>query len=420
MKSVAITGMGLVSPIGNSVAEAVANGEAGRSGIRSCEAHLWGEYGSGIRSRVAGTVEGLDVSRYVPARYAGSYDPAVVYALAATRQAVDAARLDFTGELGERTAVVLGVAAPGSHTYHRALHAAFVERAAHDLPGRVSLNVSGNMPAALVALEHGLRGPNLGIVNACASGAAAIVVGADLIRAGRADVVVAGGTEACIGLVLLGSMGNAGAVNPTADPERASKPFSIDRAGLVMAEGAGVVVLESLDAALARGAHVHAELLGDALTNDAYHVYHPDAEGRHWGRVMELALCAAHVLPCEVDFVSAHAASTPRGDLTETLALKRVLGSHAFDVPVSASKSLHGHAYGAAGAIETVLAIAAAEKGMFLPTINLTAPDPECDLDYVANRSRMRRGEVLLKNSFGFGGTNACLVMRVASPAVIV
>ncbi|MFN7954431.1 MAG: beta-ketoacyl-[acyl-carrier-protein] synthase family protein [bacterium] len=415
MKHVVITGLGLVSPLGNTVAESLASALAGASGIRRCERYLWDEFGASIPARVAGTVEGLDARHFVPAAYASSYDPAIVYALAAAAEAIADAALDLgDAELRDRAAVVLGVAAPGSHTYHRALHAAFVERKAHELPGRVSLNISGNMPSALVALEHGLRGPNYGIVNACAAGATSITVAADLIRAGRADVALAGGAESCIGLVLLGSMGNARAINPTAEPERASRPFARDRAGLVMAEGAGIVVLEDRDHARARGARIHAELLGDAQTNDAYHVYHPRPDGSDWARTMRMALAAADVAPSEVDVVSAHAASTPHGDLAETRALKSVLGERAYEVPVSATKSMHGHAYGAAGAIETVLALAAGRRGRALPTTNLTQPDPECDLDYVADGARAVRAEVLLKNSFGFGGTNACLVIRIA------
>ncbi len=414
MRRVAITGMGTVCPLGNDLDQALDHGLAGATGIRPADKYLWGEFGAQIPCRVAGIVEGLDESLYVPKEHIGGYDPAVTFALAASQQAIADSGLSFTEEQRDRTAVIFGSAAPGSHTYHRALHQAFVERRAHELSGRTSLNISGNMPSALVALRHGFRGPNFGIVNACAAGSTAISVAADTIRAGRADVAVTGGTESCIGLALLGSMGNAGAINPTSDPDRASRPFAMDRAGLIMAEGAGVLVLESWDDAVARGARIYGELLGESLTDDAYHVYHPDAEGETWARAISLALKTANVAPDEVDMISAHAASTPRGDLAETRAIKKVLGKAAYDVPVSATKSMHGHMYGATGAVETILALGAIRRQTVMPTTNLDRADPECDLDYVSHGARPVRSEVLLKNSFGFGGTNACLVIRAA------
>ena len=268
------------------------------------------------------------------------------------------------------------------------------------------------MPPALIALQHGFRGPNLGIVNACAASGAALAVAADLIRAGRASVVVAGGTEAAIGINVFGSMTSAGAINPTDDPVRACKPFSVDRAGLVVGEGCGLLVLEDADDARARGARVLGEILGEAQTNDAHHVYSPEEGGASWKRTMALALESAGLEPGDVDVVSAHAASTPKGDLTETQAIKGLFGERAYDLAVCATKSMHGHSFGASGAIETVLALGGLIEGKQVPTINLDEPDPECDLDYVANRGRETKGRVLIKNSFGFGGTNACTVIR--------
>lgn len=418
MRRVVITGWGLVSPLGNSLGSALASAAEGRSGIRSCERFLWGEFGAEIACRVAGTIEGLDPTPYVPSGHADAYDPAIVYALAAADEALgDAALapfLDANPAARDRVGVVIGSAGPGCVSYHRALHQAFVERTAHRLPGSLSLQMSGNMPPSLVALRHQLRGPNFGIVNACASGATALATATEMIRAGSADAVIGGGTESCIGLTLLGSMGNVGAINPTSDPHRASRPFCADRAGLIMAEGAGLMVLEEREQALARGARIHGEVLGISRTNDAHHVYNPDPTGALWGRAIELALRDARIAPDEVGAISAHAASTQRGDLAETLAIKRVLGAHAYRVPVSATKSMHGHAYGAAGAIESILSLAAMGQGWVPPTAHLSEPDPDCDLDYVPNVSRKTDAEILLKNSFGFGGTNSCLVFRCA------
>ncbi len=412
MRRVAITGTGLVTPVGNTVPESVSNAYGARSGIRPCDRYLWGEFGEGIACRVAGVVDGVDESRVVPEAHKGTYDPAVVWALTAADEAIAGASLDLDQHARERAGVVIGTAGPGCHSYHRALHTAFVERAAHRLPGFLSLQMSGNLPPSLIALRHRLYGPNFGIVNACAAGATALATAAEMIRAGSVDVMIAGGAESCIGLTLLGSMGNVGAVNPTADPHRASRPFSADRSGLIMAEGAGIVVLEDLESASARGAVIHGEILGWSRTNDAHHVYNPEPSGAAWARAIEVALRAADVTADEIDVVSAHAASTPLGDLVETRAIKRALGPRAYDVPVSATKSMHGHAYGAAGAIETILALEAMRQRKVLPTAHLTVPDPECDLDYVANRGRVGECEILLKNSFGFGGTNACLVIR--------
>lgn len=418
MRRVVITGLGLVSPLGNSLAASLESARAARSGIRPCDRYLWGEFGAEIACRVAGTVEDFDGGRYVPADRVETTDPAILFALAAADEAIADSELlrdlDPQSMERERVAVVLGTAGPGCVSYHRALHAAFVERAAHRLAGSMSLQMSGNMPPSLVALRHGLRGPNFGIVNACAAGATAIATATEMIRAGSVDAVVTGGAESCIGLTLLGSMGNVGAVNPTRDPHRASRPFSADRAGLIMAEGAGVLVLECEERAQARGARIHGEVLGISRTNDAYHVYNPDPTGGAWARAIELALRDACVASDEIGAVSAHAASTPRGDLAETRALKQVFGKRAYDVPVSATKSMHGHAYGAAGAIETILSLAALNGGWLPPTAHLTEPDPECDLDYVPNASRPTNAEILLKSSFGFGGTNACLVLRRA------
>jgi 3-oxoacyl-(acyl-carrier-protein) synthase len=251
----------------------------------------------------------------------------------------------------------------------------------------------------------------LGIVNACASAAAAIGLAADMIRLNRIDVALAGGTEAPVTLLSLGSFANGGGVILTDNPERASRPFSHDRAGFVVAEGCGLVVLESLERARARGAKVHALLAGHASTNDAYHIISPEPDGASWARTMKLALDDARLSADAVDIVSAHAPSTKQGDLAETLAIKRLFGARAAGLPVSGTKSMHGHAWGAAGAIETVLALAAMKVNMVLPTIN-HLPDSECDLDCVPNQARPLDAQTLLKNSFGFGGTNTSLVFQ--------
>jgi 3-oxoacyl-[acyl-carrier-protein] synthase II len=399
--------MGLVCPLGLTVAESLKNALAGKNAISRCDDRL-GPYGEKIRCRVAGLVRGFDASRFVEAKFADRYDPAISYAVAAADEAMRDAGLEGQRS-SERIGCVIGVAAPGAHTYQRFLQLPFVDKRAEKIPPFAAMVVSGNMPAAVVALRHRLRGPNLGIVNACASGASALAVAADTIRLGRADAMIAGGTEAAVTIFFFASFVNAGAMNPTDNPERASRPFSKDRAGFINAEGCGLMVLEELESARARGATIHAILAGHASTDDAHHIISPQPDGETWARTMELALTDARVEREEVGVVSAHAASTPHGDLAEARALKRLFGARALTVPVSATKSMHGHAFGAAGAIESILALAAMGSGWILPTIHWTA-DPECDLDCVPNQARKASTHVLLKNSFGFGGTNTCLV----------
>ncbi len=408
MRRVVITGLGAVSPLGNDLSTSVDHVLAGASGVRRCDRLLYGRYGERIRARVGGTVEGFDPRNHVPERYVDSYDPATCYALAAAAEALDASGLEVEPE---RAGVLIGSAAPGNRTWHEAFLQSFVGEGADSLPGHMLLQLSGNIYSGAIAHKHGLRGPNFGVSDACATGATALCVAADLIRAGRADAMLAGGTDAPIGLVTYGSMLSAGAMRATDDPVGAACPFSAQRAGLVMGEGAGVVVLERRDHALARGAHIYGELLGESMTNDAWHLYSPAPEGASWARTIRVALDRAGLGAEAVEAVSAHAASTPIGDLNETLALKQVFGERAYEVPVFATKSQIGHTLGACGALETVLALGAFEAGRLPPTINLERRDPQCDLDYVANTSRPGTPRVLLKNSFGFAGTNTCLLI---------
>lgn len=412
MQRVVITGMGIVCALGNNKEEALKNAMAGRSGIRRCDELLWEEYGKDLKCRVGGTVKGFDAKKYVPEKFLGMYDRATTYSLGATDEAIRDSGLDFTDAMRERTGVVMGNCAPGNELYHRSYHKVFVENGAAKLSSSLIPQLSAHAPAALVALERKFRGPTFTISSACGTGGSIFVAAVDAIRAGRADVVIAGSSDAPIGLLSFGSMLQAGAMFATDDPNRASKPFSKDRGGLIIGEGAGSFVLERYEDAMARGARIYAEILGDAMTNDAFHIYSPDPTGESWARTMGLALKSAGIAASDVQAINAHAASTGIGDLVETKAVKRLLGDRASLVPITATKSMHGHTWGAAGAIETALAIGAMCTDTLLPTINLTEPDPECDLDYVPNQSRHASYEFLLKNSFGFIGTNTSLVFK--------
>ncbi len=410
MRRVVITGIGAVSPLGNDLPSTIGGALEGASGIRRCDARLWGRAGARLRCWGDGLVEGVEAARYLPAGHSVSCDSSTVVAIAAAEEALGDADLELPKAAKARTGVLIGTAAPGNETYHQAMHAAFVEEAAHALPGHMLLQLSGNIHSGVIALRHGLTGPNFSVVDACATGATALSLAADQIRLGRADRMLAGGVDAPIGLTVFGSMLNAGAMRPTADPERACCPFSPDRAGLILGEGGAVFVLETFEDAQARGAHIYGELLGEAMTNDAHHLYSPAPEGVSWERTMRLALDRAGVTPDEVGAISAHAASTPLGDLCETLAIKRLLGARAMEVPVVASKSQIGHTLGAGGALELAMMLGALERGSLPPTIG-RQPDPRCDRQ-ASPVAQAAAPEVLVKNSFGFAGTNTSMVIR--------
>ncbi len=411
MRDVVITGMGLVSALGHTVEEAVTAAWRGEDGFRRCDALLHGGDGEALGCRVAATVEGFDAMKWVPRRVGGWHDRSTAYALAAVDEALGEAGLDIPGE---RVGTIIGQAAPGNTLYHQALKLAFTQGSAASLPGRMLPQMSGHIASATVALQQRFKGPSFSVVDACATGATALALAADTIRLGRADAMVAGATDAPIGLTIFGSMLSAGAMHRTDDPERACRPFCADRAGLVVGEGAAILVLEAEETARARGARIYGRMLGEAQTNDAFHIYSPEPTGTSWSRTMSLALAAAGRRAADVDWVSAHAASTGLGDAVEVLAVRDALGPRAGQIPVSSTKSMHGHTFGAAGAIETVLAIAAMNRGWILPTANLTQPDEACDLDHVPDYQRLGSARTLLKNSFGFGGTNTCMVLEAA------
>ncbi len=411
MQPIAITGLGLVCPLGNSVPVALAAARRGESGIRRYTSPWVDAAHPHLRERVGGTVVDFDAGDLIDPKFAARQEPAVLFALAAVAEALRQAGLPDDGDRG-RIGCVIGAGLAGAELWHRALHTAYAAGRPDELPRMAAIAITGTAATGQIALRHGFAGPSIAVANACGSGTSAIVLGADQIRLGRADVMVVGGCESSMrSLVSYASFTDAG-MNTTRDPIGACAPFAAGRKGFVLAEGAGVLVLERLERARARGARVLGVLAGCAMTNDAYHVIAPEPSGLAWARVMQLALDDAGISPDEVDAVSAHATATPAGDLAETRAIHRALGARAKKVPVSSTKSMHGHAFGAAGAIETALAVAAMDAGIVLPTINLHTPDPECDLDYVPHEARRHPTRVLLKNGFGAGGVATSLVIR--------
>jgi 3-oxoacyl-[acyl-carrier-protein] synthase II len=402
-----VTGIGCVSPLGPDFASTWAAATAGRSGVSAITRFDT----DGFSCRIAAHCDESVTPSILPAKELRRTDRCVLLALAAAEEALGDAGWTAAAADPDRVGVAIGSGIGGLSTIlenERTLLARGPRRVS---PFTIPMGIA-NMPSGLVSLYFGLRGPNLCHVSACATGAHAIGEGAEMIKRGQADVMVVGGTEAPILGVAVAGFGAMKALSTRNDePTRASRPFDRDRDGFVMGEGAGVLVLESEEYAAARGARVRAHVLGYGATADASHMVAPDPEGRGASRCMEAALRSAGVEPSDVGYLNAHATSTPAGDPTEVVAIRRTFGAHADALPVSATKSMTGHLLGAAGALEAILTIGALGDGLLPPTINLESPDPECALDHVANTARKARVDLALSNSFGFGGTNATLLL---------
>ena len=404
MRRVVVTGLGAVTPLGNdapSTWRAAVEGRSGIDWIRSFDA-------SEFPVRVAAEVKDFDPARVVPPKEARRLERNVLFAVAAAQEAVGDAGLN--GFDPTRTGIVLGSAIGGA-TGLLEQSDVMRERGADRVSPFFLPNVLVDSASGQVAITLGIRGPNYAVVSACATGSHAIGEAAELIKRGDADVVLAGGTEACMHpLILAGFCAMRGLAAEDEHPPHASRPFDATRAGFVMGEGACVLVLEELEAAKARGAKLYAEVLGYGASNDAYHMAAPDPAAVGVAEMMRAALARARVEPTDVDYVNAHGTSTPLGDLAETNALKDVFGDHAYELAVSSTKSMMGHCFGAAGAIEAMMCVLAIHEGKIPPTINYEHPDPECDLDYVPNEAREAKVDVALSNAMGLGGHNGCVL----------
>ena len=406
-RRVVVTGLGLVSPLGNSVEDSWSALVAGRSGIGPISRFDASEFAV----RFAGEVRDLEVRDYLDAKAARRMDRCSHLVLAAARQAEADASLDAAA-VGERAGVAIGSALGGVASFEQA-----VTQVNSRGPGRVNpfsiVQTLPNLPAGWVSIELGTRGPLLAQSTACAASNMALGDGLDAIRLDRADVMLCGGTEAPITATAVAAFAAMRALSTrNEDPAAASRPFERDRDGFVMAEGAAVLVLEELEHARSRGARIYAELAGYGLSSDAHHVSDPDPLGLNPARALTMALADAGVAPDEVGYVNAHGTSTPAGDRAETRVLKLALGESA--PPVSSTKGATGHTLGASGAVEAIFTILALQNGVLPPTINYANADPECDLDYIPNTAREERVEVALSNSFGFGGHNTAVVFRAA------
>ena len=404
---VVITGMGCISPLGNDVPSLWNGLLAGRSGIGPITHYDT----SGHKVRIAAEVKDFDGVAVFGRGDARRMDRFSQFAVVTARQAVLDAGLQITEQNRDRIGVILGTGVGGLNTLFEQIQV-FTQRG----PDRVSpFLVPMMLPdtaAGMVAIYLGVRGPNLAVVSACASGTNAIGEAAEAIRRRSADVILTGGSEAVIVPIAIAGMAQMSALSTlNEDPERASRPFDRDRDGFVMGEGSAVLVLESLEHAQERGARILAEVTGYGTSNDAYHISAPAENGAGAARCMQLALDSAGLRPGEISYINAHGTSTPLNDKSETAAIKTVFGSHAYQVPISSTKSMTGHLLGAAGALEALVCVQTLQDNQLPPTINYTTPDPECDLDYVPNQARRVETEHVMSNSFGFGGHNATIIL---------
>src|SRR2546422_3094211 len=405
MRRVAVTALGAVTPIGNDVRSTSEAAIAGRSGIDWIRSFDPGD----SPVRVAAEVKDFDPTQVASPKDVRTLERTVLLSLGAAGEATADAGLNGFDPM--RVGIVFGTAIGGVNGI---LEQEEIRRDRG--PDRVSPNFLPNVlvdsASGQLAISLGIKGPNYAVVSACATGSHAIGEGAELIRRGAADAVLAGGAEACMHpLILAGFTAMRGLAVENDDPPRASRPFDATRAGFVMGEGACVLVLEELEAARTRGATLYAEVLGYGASNDAHHMAQPEPEATGVAEMMRAALRRAGVDPSSVGYINAHGTSTPLGDLAETKAIKDVFGAHAYELAVSSTKSIMGHTFGAAGAIEAMMCVLAVHEGVLPPTINYRTPDPDCDLDYVPNDAREARVDVALSNAMGLGGHNGCVLL---------
>ncbi len=415
-RRVVVTGLGALTPLGNTAEEFWAALTRGRSGIGpitkfdAAEKDASGNFRYG--TRIAGEIRGFDPLQFVDKKEARRLDLFVHYAMAGSVMAVADAELDVSKVAGDRFGVLIGSGIGGIQTLLDGERVRLEKGPERVSPFIIPMLII-NMASGLVSMRFGAKGPNSAVVTACATGNHAIGDAFRIIQRGDADIMIAGGSEAIILPLPIAGFGAMKAMSTRNDePEKASRPFDADRDGFVPSEGAGIVVIESLDHAQRRDARVYAEIVGYGMTADAHHMTAPDPEGDGASRAMLAALRDAGLDPSEVAYINAHGTSTPYNDRFETLAIKRVFGEHARKLPVSSTKSMTGHLLGAAGGVETIATVLSLHHGLLPPTINYETPDPDCDLDYVPNQARKVDIEVALNNAFGFGGTNATLAFR--------
>jgi len=405
-RRVVITGIGMISPLGignEPTWQGLVDGRSGVGKITKFDA-------SAYACQIAGEVKGFVPEDWIDKKEVKKSDTFIHYAVAASQMAVDDAKLDLSKEDGDRVGVIIGSGIGGLPLIAE-MHQKLMERG----PSRISpFFIPGlivNLAAGQVSIRFNARGPSSAPATACATGAHAIGDAFKIVQRDDADIMFAGGTEAVITPLAVGGFAAMRALSTRNDePERASRPWDLNRDGFVMGEGAGVLILEERERARARGAEIYCELTGYGMSSDAYHITSPSEDGGGMMRVMQRALKDAGLQPADIQYINAHGTSTPIGDKIETIAIKRVFGDGSYKVAVSSTKSMTGHLLGAAGGLESAIAAMTVRYGIIPPTINYETPDPECDLDYVPNKARHQKVEHVMSNSFGFGGTNATLI----------
>lgn len=406
-RRVVVTGIGAVTPLGNDIETTWAGIKEGKSGVGM----LTRLDASQFSAKVAAEVKDFDIEKYIERKEARKMDRFTHYALAASIMAVEDANLTITEELGLRTGVWIGSGIGGMETYENQFRV-FLEKGARRVSPFFVPMMIPDMAAGQVSIHFGAKAINSCTVTACASGTNSIGDAFKVIERGDADVMITGGAESPITHMSVAGFCSNTALTLNTDPQTASKPFDANRDGFVIGEGAGIIILEEYEHAVARGAKIYGEIIGYGSTGDAHHITAPAPEGEGAARAMQQALEDAGIKPEQVDYINAHGTSTPYNDHFETLAVKTVFADHAYKLAMSSTKSMTGHLLGAAGGVEAIFTVLALQEGILPPTINLETPDPECDLDYVPNKARNANIEYAMSNSLGFGGHNASILFK--------
>ena len=406
---VVVTGLGAITPAGKDVATTWQNMKEGHSGI----ARITSFDTSNLETQIAGEVKNYSPRDYFDVKDARRLERFVQFAVIAAREAIADAQLKIDESNSENIAVVIGSGVGGAMSAIEQSRILETRGARRVNPFFIPM-ILIDTAAGQVAIEFGIKGPNMAVVSACATGSNAIGEAAEMIRRGDVDTVICGGSEACISPIVIAGFNAMGAMSTHNDePEKACRPFDANRSGMITAEGAGVLVLENADHARARGAHIYGEVIGYGTSADAHSVAAPAAEGEGIGRAMQWAFKRARITPSQVDYINAHGTGTKLNDLTETKAIKQVFGDSAYKVAISSTKSMIGHLLGGAGAVEAIVCLKAMQENILPPTINYATPDPACDLDYVPNTAREHKVRVALSNSIGLGGHNASVIFSI-------
>jgi 3-oxoacyl-[acyl-carrier-protein] synthase II len=403
----------MVTPLGTGVEnnwEAVCSGKSGIGPITKFDA-------ADFPSKIAGEVTGFEPGDFLEKQLIRRFDEFIHYAIAAARMAMEDSGLKIDENNAHRVGCVTGTGL-GGLTMLEHFHSVLVEKGPRKVSPFFIPGIIVNMVPGQIAIEYGAKGPNLSTVTACAASSHAVGESFRMIREGLADAIITGGAEATITPLAFGGFCSMRALSTgrNDEPEKASRPFELDRDGFIMGEGAGILILEEMESAIDRGADIYAEVVGYGLTGDAYHVSAPDPEGVGAVSCMKMALDYGGVKPEELDYINAHGTSTKLNDTAENKAIKTVFGDYAQKIAISSTKSMTGHLLGAAGGVEAIFSVLTIKRGVIPPTINYETPDPDCDLDYVPNKARQAKVRTALSSSFGFGGTNACLLFKAYEP----